>query len=1002
MYNLLLFRIFRRGDKGYFPSKREMKTKKESNLILMMVLIAVILIAGSTYYVTDLRDSLRQQCVSEVMEVTAQATHAFEIYIKKDMESRSRLVRKLEEKSSYESEEIHWNLDIFGDSDNIYAAVDLANGLFYYNEEPEAMKLTDEQLVFYNGLGDEGMLEPYRSEYTGLEMLGYYERFNFSDGEPGIVLKVQPISQIVHEFSLSFYDGTGFSYVIDVQGDVIVYSEHRDNNFSNFFDMIESSKNGEEGVEDFREKIGKGESGISAFMLDGSEHVVAFMPIDGTRGWYLVSVIPNVSITKHTNNILRVSRIFIFVFVLGLLFLTSFLLLLRWNRKRVQEKEREIRYREQLFNILVNNTNDVFLMISTDTYEMEYLSPNVERILGIPYEKVRDDLKMLGKVTYSDGDLVTYGSLANMKTGGSISRESERIHQRTGDRRNFLETIYRASVEGTDKFIIVLSDRTAERKNKAALQEALEIAKAANEAKSAFLSNMSHDIRTPMNAIIGFVMLLQKDSGNPERVKEYTRKIAASSQHLLSLINDVLDMSKIESGKTTLNITEFHLAQVIDELGTIMRPQASAKRQEFDITVYDITTEYLLGDKLRINQVLMNILSNAVKYTPIGGRVEMQVRQLPQDTKNFARIRFVIKDSGIGMSEEYLAEIFTPFTREVNTMTNKIQGTGLGMAITKNLVDLMGGTIRVESAAGQGSIFTVDLELRIMEQEVDQRFWEKHKISHIMVVDDEEDICNSIIRTMEDTGIWMEYALSGESAIQKTVAAYREEKGFDLVLLDWKMPGMDGIETARQIRKAIPKNIPILILTSYDWSEIESEAIDAGIDGFLPKPFFLSNFKEVITSINEKGAEAEKKKDDGKQELGNVFEGRSFLIAEDNELNAEILMELLDGEGAQCERAENGKEALEMFEQCEPGRYDMILMDIQMPVMDGYEATRRIRACGHPQAQEIPIVAMTANAFAEDVKNAIDSGMNVHIAKPIDMERLKDAVRKFIINEEDA
>lgn len=516
-------------------------------------------------------------------------------------------------------------------------------------------------------------------------------------------------------------------------------------------------------------------------------------------------------------------------------------------------------------------------------------------------------------------------------------------------------------------------------------------AERASRAKSEFLSNMSHDIRTPMNAIVGFSTLLQRDAHDPDRVYEYTRKISSSSQHLLGLINDVLDMSKIESGKTTLNISEISLAEVVDELGAMMQVQAKAKHQDFRIYVYDVCNEEILGDRLRINQILINILSNAVKYTPDGGKIEMSVRQLPQHTKNYARFRFVIKDNGIGMSEEYLETIFQPFSRESSKKTAGIQGTGLGMAITKNLIDLMGGTISVESELDHGSTFTLVLELRIKEQNVDPEFWIKHGVTHLLVVDDEEEICLGVQKTMTGTGVNIQYALGGQEAVAMAEGAEADGRGFDLVIIDWQMPDISGIETARRIRKIVPSNVPIMILTAYDISSIEEEGTKAGVDGFLQKPFFLSNFKMIVDSMKGTGEEAQSKFGPDDEEI--TLEGMHILAAEDIELNAEILMELLKIAGATCEWAGNGQEALEMFEQSEPGHYDLILMDVQMPVMNGYDATRAIRGCSHPQAETVPIIAMTANTFSEDVKDALDAGMNAHVGKPVDMNLLKAVIK---------
>ena len=402
------------------------------------------------------------------------------------------------------------------------------------------------------------------------------------------------------------------------------------------------------------------------------------------------------------------------------------------------------------------------------------------------------------------------------------------------------------SLQGVKKIIVYISDRTQERQTQDTLTEALEMAQVANRAKSTFLSNVSHDIRTPMNVIMGFLTLLGEEADNPKRVREYAQKIAAASQHLLELINDVLDMNKIESGSAVLNITGLRLADLIDEVNTIIRPQAREKGQTFEIQTDSLTCEYLLGDKLRINQIMINILSNAVKYTPSGGKITMKVTELPQVDKNYSRIRFVVRDNGQGMSEEYQRVLFDPFTREEVNAWHQIQGTGLGMAITKSLVDLMGGTIRVESQMGKGSVFTVELELRVQEQEEDPDFWKRYGIARMIVADDDEDICRDIAKKMAGGGVVTQYATRGEQAVEMVRAARERGEPFDLILLDWKMPGLNGLETARLIQKGAPEKPPILLFTAYDWVDVEQEAMEAGIEHFLAKPFFMSSFKETI------------------------------------------------------------------------------------------------------------------------------------------------------------
>lgn len=525
------------------------------------------------------------------------------------------------------------------------------------------------------------------------------------------------------------------------------------------------------------------------------------------------------------------------------------------------------------------------------------------------------------------------------------------------------------------------------------LAEALQAAQIANQSKTTFLSNMSHDIRTPMNAILGFTTLLAKDAESPEKVREYTKKITTSSHHLLSLINDVLDVSKIESGKVVLTIGEFTLNDLVSSLDAIIRPAAKARKQEFHVSVTGIHHEYLVGDETRLNQILINLLSNAVKYTQEGGSIWFRIIGLPQRSSQYEHIRIEVEDNGYGMTPEYLVTIFDAFTRAENSTTNKVQGTGLGMAITKNIVELMGGTIDVTSQEGKGSLFTVELELRIPEREIDEQFWAKYQISRILAVDDEEDVRENIRILIENAGIYADTASGGEEAFARLEAERQQGRDYQVILLDYKMAGADGIEMARQLRREIPDSVFIFLLTSYDWDGVEEEALRAGIDGFLSKPFFVSALKEKILDLHLKGSGTDHLHS---REERIQIKGLHFLAAEDNEINAEILLELFDMEGATCEIVENGQLAVERFQRALPGEFDAVLMDVQMPVLNGYEATRAIRALDREDAGTIPIIAMTANAFAEDVREAMNAGMNAHVAKPIDMELLKKTVNQYL------
>lgn len=543
----------------------------------------------------------------------------------------------------------------------------------------------------------------------------------------------------------------------------------------------------------------------------------------------------------------------------------------------------------------------------------------------------------------------------------------------------------------------IRSEREAEREiHNKQLAEALQAAQIANHSKTTFLSNMSHDIRTPMNAVLGFTKLLSMDAENPVKVREYTKKIMASGQHLLSLINDVLDVSKIESGKVVLAYERFTLNDLVSSVDAIIQPMAKAKHQNFYVEVRDIKHEYLIGDEMRVNQVLINLLSNAVKYTPDGGNIWFRIIGLKQRSGQYEHIRIEVQDDGYGMTPEYLTTIFDAFTRAENSTTNKVQGTGLGMAITKNIVELMGGTIEVFSEVNKGSLFRVELEFRIPEDQADKRFWKENGISRILVVNRDEQACKNIRLLMEEAEILVDTADDEEEAIQVIRDGMRAEKNYHVILMDWCPQGAERDEGARKVgeaaakavRETLPDRVPLIFLTDFDANGVES-VLQIKNTGILTKPFFVSALKDKIQELQMGDAEKEYSVQD------NSLEGLHFLAAEDNEINAEILTELLDMEGASCEIVENGQRAVERFQNADPAEFDAILMDVQMPVMNGYEATKAIRALDCSRAKEIPIIAMTANAFAEDEKAALDAGMNAHVAKPLDIELLKAVIRAY-------
>ena len=548
-----------------------------------------------------------------------------------------------------------------------------------------------------------------------------------------------------------------------------------------------------------------------------------------------------------------------------------------------------------------------------------------------------------------------------------------------------------------DIMVMVVSKEITEqvkkqREQTQALQDALLQAQHANKAKSTFLSNMSHDIRTPMNAIIGFTTIAVSHIDNKDQVRECLQKVLSSSNHLLSLINDILDMSRIESGRVQIKEQECNISEIMHNLVNIIQPQVKAKQLELFIDTFEVVNEDVIADALKLNQVFINLLSNAVKYTPAGGTVTFRIMQKTTFRHGYGDYIFTIKDNGIGMSPEFVEHIFEPFERETTVTQSGIQGTGLGMAITKNIIEMMSGTIKVESEMGKGSTFTVELSLKLQDVEKNaEQIKELHGL-RALVVDDDFNICDSVSKMLKQLGMRAEWTTSGREAAYRAKIAYEEGDSYHTYIIDWQMPETSGIETARKIRNAVGEEAPIIILTAYDWTDIEEDARAAGVTAFCAKPLFMSDLKSALLAANDLIGSEEKK---AAWTLAD-FTGKRVLLVEDIELNREIAEVILLEAGFEVETAPDGTGAVEMVKKSDEYYYDAILMDVQMPIMDGYEATRTIRAMRREDVKTLPIIAMTANALEEDKEAALKNGMNAHIAKPLDMDVFIGVLSQFL------
>ena len=817
------------------------------------------------------------------------------------------------------------------------------------------------------------------------EVNGIYQGFEYD-----AIAVAYDNSDIVKVLDISAFQGNAGGYVVHSDGRVVI--DHAPESWKTLYNFIavlrDHSGLSEDEIMTFSEELKQGHTGAMLVNLEGRNYYLIYEKVN-IQDWELLGIVP-ADIVNASMNELQFSTLIIVGALLFSIAAFIIVMILRKNRLNIKSKNTQILYRDEMFKKLSMNVDDVFLMVDAKTARVDYVSPNVEKLLGITVKQIKENIYVLGKLHPQDTEGQRSKHLKGLLVNEQREWDFEYVHKKTGEQRWFHIIAMGSEIEKKQKCIIVMSDRTADRKMNQALSDAVSAAETANRAKSTFLSNMSHDIRTPMNAIIGFTTLAVSNIENQEKVRDYLGKILASSNHLLSLINDILDMSRIESGKIHLEETKVNLSDLLHDLKTIISGQIHAKQLELYMDAMDVTDEDIYCDKTRLNQVLLNLLSNAIKFTPAGGTVSVRLRQFPSTQKDCAQYEIRVKDNGIGMSQEFAQKIFDPFERERTSTVSKIQGTGLGMAISKNIVNMMGGTIEIKTQKNKGTEFIIRLMFRIQS--------EKHRVEKIteleglkaLVVDDDFNTCDSVTKMLVKVGMRSEWTLSGKEAVLRAKQSIELGDAFHAYIIDWRLPDMNGIEVTRQIR-SLGDDTPIIILTAYDWSEIEVEAKAAGVTAFCAKPMFMSDLRETL--MTALGQKKEQNNDDVLPEADFNFKNKHILLVEDNELNSEIATEILTEYGFIVDTAENGAEALEKVSTSKPGTYDLVLMDVQMPVMNGYEATKCIRKLKDPALANISILAMTANAFDEDRKKALESGMDGFLSKPIVIKELVQALK---------
>lgn len=674
--------------------------------------------------------------------------------------------------------------------------------------------------------------------------------------------------------------------------------------------------------------------------------------------------------------------------------LSLFIIILSIQNSRHMERRRvhDVADREKMFDLLSNNVDDVFFIYNLKEKWMEYISPNCERILGLNEDQLQHYDAFTAKLSENDQAALYqlfHSGILRSQAEISLKMEGQGIR----DKWLLLKAYPILVNDQVVRYIISIGDQTDALLAQQNLRDALTLAQKANDAKKDFLSRMSHEIRTPMNAIIGMATIAAANIHDQNRVEDCLAKIGFSSKHLLSLINDVLDMSKIEEGKLTMSHEPFEFRQLIQSITSIIDSQARSRNQNFEATVVDFTEEMVVGDAMRVNQILLNLLSNAVKFTPENGKIRLEVRQIGI-RNNQVRMRFTVSDTGIGMNENFLQRLYMPFEQADSMISQRFGGTGLGMSITKNLVSLLGGTIQVFSKENEGTTFIVELSFERLDASALASTAERLNQLNVLVVDDDQDTCIHTSLLLERMGILAKWVLKGEEAVKIIIDAHGSDNEYDVCFIDWQMPDMDGIETARRIRKYVGADTLIIIISAYDWTPIEQAAREAGVNAFISKPMFASTIYNTLMTVTRRPAyeKPEEKETVKPRELA----GKRVLLVEDNELNMEIATEILKMADVKVECVHNGREAVDQVLNSEADYYDLVLMDIQMPVMNGYEATQAIRNSNHPNAKSLPILAMTANAFVEDIALAKEAGMNAHIAKPIDVSQLYTTLTQIL------
>ena len=795
--------------------------------------------------------------------------------------------------------------------------------------------------------------------------------------------------RIINDYNLpnlfSFHNGEGSAYVVDSQGNFIIKSRGTSSE-SNIYSYLENQGNSKVIQDILRQVIGEHKSGTLAVMNGNQKSLLGFLPADAPEGCYLLTVVPRTVLQQEAAPIITMLCCMFCLLLLSGIAIAALLAGRQSMKADVLRKE----YREKLFENLSSNIDFAFLLYTPAAGKVELVSENLPGLLGITAQEVREKPELV----FDAGGMAKEDTARNGFLKGMLKEQITReslVGAGPNQVRRWIEIHLIPADYG--QYLAVFHETTGEHDIREQLADALTQAQNSNRARTEFFSSMSHEIRTPMNGIMGMTNIALKNLDDREKTESCLNKIMAASEHLLGLINEVLDMSRIESGKLSLKEENVNLPSLIANLVSFIKPEMDKKNQVLYMKSPVLEHDTVLSDTLHLQKILLNLLSNAVKYTQEGGEIRLMITENPMDADTIG-MRFVVADNGIGMSPEFLECIFKPFERAEDSRMSQVTGTGLGLAITKSIVDMMGGSIRVESRKNKGSRFTVDIPLKlpVQPEQPEQEIPDLTQYS-ALVVDDDQDACEGICLILQEIGIRARWVLNGPEAVKQAWDAHVMKKDYGMLIVDMKMPGMDGLETARQIRKRLGSKTPILLLSAYDWECVKDEAVLIGINGFLTKPIFKN---ELLGQLAYFFQGRKNKTEESAPEDWENLNGVSILAAEDNELNREIIVELLESHGAVVDTACNGKEALDAYLNSSPGYYRLILMDVHMPEMNGLEATKAIRDSGRPDAATVPVIAMTADVFKEDIRRCREAGMDAHIGKPVELDKLFSTLQRFL------